>query len=171
MTEEQNEMTKQMEFATNEINRVSKSPASGNACFIRNIARKVGSGIQEFSNEMKNHNIEYESIWRRIENNFLDLIDNKYMENQANKDGLIKSLIGLYSMKDAIVESNGKIEGMISSLTSIKGMERRLTQSVNSLEEQMKTYIFIMESANSSIDRIINKAELLVGKINFKIDE
>lgn len=171
MTEEQNEMTKQMEFATNEINRVSKSPASGNASFIRNIARKVGSGIQEFSNKMKNHNIEYESIWRRIENNFLDLIDNKYMENQANKEGLIKSLIGLYSMKDAIVESNGKIEGMISSLTSIKGMERRLTQSVNSLEEQMKTYIFIMESANSSIDRIINKAELLVGKINFKIDE
>lgn len=74
-------------------------------------------------------------------------------------------------MKDTIVESNDKIEGMISSLTSIKGMERRLTQSVNSLEEQMKTYIFIMESANSSIDRIINKSELLVGKINFEIDE
>ena len=74
-------------------------------------------------------------------------------------------------MKDAITESNDKIEGMISSLTFIKGMERRLTQSANSLEEQMKTYIFIMESANSSIDRIINKSELLVGKINFDINE
>ena len=93
------------------------------------------------------------------------------MENEANKEGLTKSLIGLYSMKDAIIDSNDKIEEMISSLTSIKGMERRLTQSANSLEEQMKTYIFIMESANSSIDRIINKSELLVGKIDFEIND
>lgn len=171
MVEEQNEMTQQMEFATNEINRVSKSPSSGNASFIRNIARKVGSYIQEFSDKMEIHNIEFENIWRRIENNFLDLIDNKYMENETNKEGLINSLTGLYSMKKSIIESNDKIEGMISSFTSVKGMERRLTQSVNSLEEQMNTYVFIMESANSSIDRIINKSELLVGKINFEIDK
>ena len=171
MVEEQNEMTKQMEFATNEINRVSKSPSSGNASFVRNIARKVGSHIQEFSDKMEKHNGEFENIWRRIENNFLDLIDNKYMENEANKEGLIKSLTGLNSMKESIIDSNDKIDGMISSFTSIKGMERRLTQSVNSLEEQMNTYLFIMESANSSIDRIINKSELLVGKINFNIEE
>lgn len=171
MTEEQNEMTQQMEFATNEINRVSKSPSSGNASFVRNIARKVGSHIQEFSNKMELHNNEFESIWRRIENNFLDLIDNKYMENEDNKDGLIKSLIGLKSMKESIIESNDKIEGMISSFASVKGMERKLTQAVNSLEEQMKTYVFIMQSANASIDRIINKAELLVGRINFEINE
>lgn len=165
MTEEQNEMTQQMEFATNEINRVSKSSSSGNASFIRNIARKVGSTIQEFSNKMKNHNVEYESIWRRIENNFLNLIDNKYMENEANKEGLTQSLKGLYSTKNVITESNKKIENMILSLKSMKGMERKLTQAVNSLEEQMHTYVFIMESANSSIDRIITKSELLVGKI------
>ena len=171
MVEEQNEMTKQMNFATNEINRVSESPSSGNASFIRNIARKVGGCIQEFSDKMGSHNIEFENLWRRIENNFLDLIDNKYMENETNKEGLINSLTGLYSMKESIRESNDKIEGMITSFTSIKGMERRLTQSVNSLEEQMKTYLFIMDSANSSIDRIINKSELLVGKINFDTNE
>lgn len=170
MVEEQNEMNQQMEYATHEINRVSKSPSSGNASFIRNIARKVGNCIQEFSDKMGSHNIEFENIWRRIENNFLDLIDNRYMENEDNKKGLINSLTGLYSMKESIVESNDKIEGMISSFTSVKGLERRLTQSVNSLEEQMKIYLFIMESANSSIDRIINKSELLVGKINFETD-
>ena len=104
---------------------------------------------------------------RRIENNFLDLIDNKYMENETNKEGLKNSLIGLYNMKESIRESNDKIEEMITSFTSIKGMERRLTQSVNSLEEQMKTYLFIMDSANSSIDRIISKSELLIGKIDW----
>ena len=171
MIEEQNEMTQQMEFATNEINRVSKSPSSGNAGFVRNIARKVGSHIQEFSNKMELHNNEFEDIWRRIENNFLDLIDNKYMENDDNKEGLINSLIGLNSMKNSIIESNDKIEEMISSFSSIKGMERKLTQAVNSLEEQMKTYIFIMQSAYASIDRIINKAELLVGKIDFEIND
>lgn len=171
MTEEQNEMTKQMEFATNEINKVSKSPSSGSASFIRNIARKVGSHIQEFSNKMGLHNNEFEYIWRRIENNFLDLIDNKYMANEENKAGLIKSLMGLNSMRESIIESNDKIEGMISSFSSVKGMERKLTQAVNSLEERMKTYVFIMQSANASIDRIINKAELLVGKINFEIND
>ena len=82
-----------------------------------------------------------------------------------------EQFLGLYNMKESIRESNDKIEEMITSFTSIKGMERRLTQSVNSLEEQMKTYLFIMDSANSSIDRIINKSELLVGKINFDTNE
>lgn len=166
MTEEQNVMTKQMEDATGEINRVSKSPSLGNASFIRNIARKVGIGIQDFANKMKIHNIEFENIWGRIENNFLDLIDNKYMENQSNKEGLIASLKGLYSMKKSILESNEKIDDMISTFISVKGMERKLTQAINLLEEQMKIYLYIMKTANSTIDRIISKSELLVGKID-----
>ena len=169
MAEEQSEMTQQIEYGTSEINRVSKSPSSGNASFIRNIARKIGNSIQEFSDKMKLHNSEFENIWRRIENNFLDLIDNKYMENESNKNGLIDSLKELYSMRESIKESNNKIEDMISSFISVKGMERKLTQSVNSLEEQMNIYLFIMEAAISSIDRIITKAELLVGKIDFEI--
>ena len=108
MVEEQNIMTKQMEDATDEITRVSKSPSSGNASFIRNITRKVGVGIQDFANKMKMHNTEFENIWERVENNFLDLIDNKYMENQSNKEGLIVSLKALCSMKKSILESNEK---------------------------------------------------------------
>ena len=167
MAEEQNVMTKQMEDATDEITRVSKSPSSGNASFIRNIARKVGIGIQDFANKMKVHNIEFGSIWERIENNFLDLIDNKYMENQSNKEGLIASLKELCNMKKAILESNEKIDEMVSTFISVKGMERRLTQAINSLEEQMKTYLYIMKAASSTIDRIISKSELLIGKIDW----
>lgn len=170
MVEEQQEMTQQIEYGTNEINRVSKLPGSGNVSFIRNIARKIGNGIQEFSNKMKIHNNEFEKIWERIENNFLDLIDNKYMESLDNKAGLITTLKGLYSMKESIIISNSKIEDMISSFMSIKGAERKLTQAANSLEEQMRTYLAIMNAANSSIDRIISKSELLVGKIDFNSD-
>jgi uncharacterized protein YoxC len=168
MQEELNEMTQQIEYGTNEINRVSKSASSGNASFIRSIARKIGNGIQEFSNKMKSHNNKIESIWGRIENNFLDLIDNQYMENESNKLGLIKSLEGLYNMKNSIVTSNIQLETMISTFISVKGVERKLTQSVNSLEEQMRIYLSIMNAANSSIDRIISKSELLVGKIDFE---
>ena len=119
MVEEQNIMTKQMEDATDEITRVSKSPSSGNASFIRNITRKVGVGIQDFANKMKMHNTEFENIWERVENNFLDLIDNKYMENQSNKEGLIVSLKALCSMKKSILESNEKIDDMISNFMSL----------------------------------------------------
>lgn len=170
MQEELNEMTQQIEYGTNEINRIAKIPSSSNASFIRNIAKKVGAAIQEFSDKMKIHNNKMETIWERIENNFLNLIDNKYMENQANKEGLIVSLKGLYSMKNAIVTSNSQLENMISTFIGIKGAERKLTQSVCSLEEQMHIYLGIMNAANSSIDRIISKSELLVGKINFDID-
>ena len=167
MVEEQNIMTKQMEDATDEITRVSKSPSSGNASLIRNITRKVGIGIQDFANKMKMHNTEFENIWERVENNFLDLIDNKYMENQSNKEGLIVSLKALCSMKKSILESNEKIDDMISNFMSLRGIERKLTQAINSLEEQMKTYLYIMKSAISTIDRIINKSELLIGKIDW----
>lgn len=71
-------------------------------------------------------------------------------------------------MKKEITISNKKLEEMLSTFSSIKGVERKLTQSVNSLEEQMEIYLSIMNAANSSIDRIINKSELLIGKINFE---
>lgn len=165
-----NEMTQKIEFGTKEINRVAKLPSSGNASFIRNIAKKVGDGIQEFADKMKVHNNKIETIWGRMENNFLDLIDNKYMEGQENKAGLITSLKGLYDMKKAIKISNNKFEEMVSTFVSMKGIERRLTQSINSLEEQMVIYLSIMNAANSSIDRIISKSELLVGKVNFETE-
>ena len=56
---------------------------------------------------------------------------------------------------------------MISNFMSLKGIERKLTQAINSLEEQMKVYLYIMKSAISTIDRIINKSELLIGKIDW----
>lgn len=163
-----NEMAQQIEYGTIEINKISKLLALGNTSFIRNVTRKVGKGIQEFSNKMKVHNSEIANIWERMENNFLNLIDNNYMANEPNKLGLIESVKGLYNMKKEIIISNKKLEEMIAIFSSIKGVERKLTQSVNSLEEQMKIYLSIMNAANSSIDRIINKSELLIGKINFE---
>lgn len=165
-----NEMTQKIKYGITEINKVSKVPTSGNASFIRNIAKKVGDGVQEFANKMNIHNSKIEMVWERIENNFLDLIDNKYMGGEANKSGLIKSLKGLYDMKKAITMSNKQLEDMVTSFVSSKGIERKLTQAVNSLEEQMVKYLSIMNAIISSIDRIISKAELLVGKIDFESD-
>ena len=168
MQEELNAMNQQMEYGTKEIDRISKTPSSGNASFIRNIARKIGTGIQEFAYKMKIHNDKIESTWGNIENNFLDLIDNKYMESETNKECLIKSVKELYTMQKAIDTSNVQFENMVSTFVSIKGVERKLNQATNSLEEQMRIYLSIMNAAISSIDRIISKAELLVGKINFE---
>lgn len=165
-----NEMNVKIEYSTTEINRVSKKQSSGNASFIRNITKKVGVAIQEFADKMKVHNDVIENTWERIENNFLDLIDNKYMENESNKEGLIASLKSLHSMKNSIYVSNLQVESMISAFGNLKGVERKLTQAIISIEEQMGLYLDIMESADSSIDRIISKAGLLVGKIEFNAE-
>ena len=168
MQEELNTMTQQMEYGTNEIDRISKVPSSGNVNFIRNIARKIGIGIQEFADKMKAHNNKIETTWGNIENNFLDLIDNKYMDSETNKEGLIKSLKELYTIKEIIKTSNIQFENMVSTFVCVKGVERRLNQATNCLEEQMRIYLSIMNAAISSIDRIISKSELLVGTIDFE---
>lgn len=168
MQDELCKMTNGIEYGTNEMSRISQKPGSGNASFIRNTIKKIALGIQDFSDRMKIHNSNFELKWEKIENNFIDLIDNKYMEESANKDGLISSLKGLYGMKIGIISSNEKVDEMINMFASSKGIERKLTQAVNSLEEQMYNYLGIMNTMVSSIDRIICKAELLVGNIDFE---
>lgn len=167
MVGELNDLTKDIENGTNKINKVSKISGSDKLNFVRDIARQIGKGIQQFSDKMDIHNNKIESMWGRIENNYLDLIDNKYMESSSNKKILINSLKELNKTKNSIYTSNQGLGKMITTFVDIKGIERKFNQSINSLEMQINKYLSIMNAAYASIDRIIRKAELLVGKIEF----
>ena len=161
-------MTMEIEKGTDEINRVNKNQLPGRVFLIRNIIRNVGTEIKEFSDKMINHNNIIEKKWGNIENNYLNLIENKYINEEENREGLISSVKSLYSIKSGILSSNSKIEEMISSFSAVKGVEKNLTSATRALEEQLLNYLGIMNTAISSIDRIISKTENIVGQVYFR---
>ena len=167
MTSNLGVMNEAMNYGTEEISRVQKSGGSGNVSFTRGVARKVAEAVNVFDSQMKDHNTTISDVWMRVENNFLDLIDNKFMDTDDNKEDLIKLLKLLYSMQTATIDAHKSTVGMIESFSNIRGIERRLNQATNSLEYQMNTYLAIMDNMIASIDRIIEKSKKLVGDIDF----
>lgn len=50
------------------------------------------------------------------------------------------------------------------------GMKRSLNQSIRFLDEDLASYISIMEQIRCSIDRILYKSSFVVGQIEFSED-
>ncbi|HCJ58883.1 MAG TPA: hypothetical protein DHV55_17160 [Clostridiaceae bacterium] len=161
MSEHMNIMTDNINKGTEEINRVSSNNASGIASFVRGIARKVAEHISKFDEQMVKHNLNLKVAWMNIENNCLDLIDNKHIASSDNKEVLRKLTDVLKLIKSATIQSNESVYTMIGSISAIKGVERRLNQSANSLESQMSDFLAIMENLIASVDRIVEKSKIL----------
>lgn len=157
MSNDMNDMDISISAATNEINRVKSQSGNVNASFVRNICRKLSDPVDVFAGKLKGHVNEISRYWDLVENSYLSLLDNQYIQNVKNLEELKKPMNELKGMQDAIYDSDGKIEGFITALRGCMGMERRLNKAFSSLISELEEYLLITETMASSIDRIISK--------------
>lgn len=115
---------------------------------------------------MRSYNQIYVELWSKIEKDTLGLIENKFAAQ--NKENLVSYLKSLKSMQIAIEESCSSVEGMKKTSLNNLGMERTLNQAIRFLDEDLANYIGIMGQIISSIDRILEKAALLLAKLLLK---
>lgn len=148
--------------ATNEMNRVKGKSGSGDAVFARNICRKLSEPIGQYAEKLKKHVNNISSYWNKIENSYLDLLDNPFVREPKNIEGLNKSIVGLHKMQNGIEQSDSQIDRFIVALQGSTGMERRLNKSINSLISELQTYLTMTDTMSSSIDRIISKSDVVI---------
>lgn len=161
-----NEISKDIDNTSNEINQVKSNGNLLNPSFIRNICHKLAVPLENFSSKVKQHSFNISIYWERIENNYLSLLDNRFMQTKKNAEDLKAANIQLCQMQEGIETSNNQITYFITSLKSTMGLERKLTKAMTSLINGLEDYLKETDKMYSSIDRIINKSNLFINKID-----
>lgn len=162
MSQEMQENSDVITSSTIEINKVKLQSGRADAAFVRNICRKISDPTELLANQIKGHTENISKYWSIIENNYLDLLDNKYAQTSENLNGIKDSMSALKEMQTGINDSNLKIENFISVLGNTMGMERKLNKAITSLISELEHYLLTTNTMSSSIDRIISKSNLLI---------
>lgn len=165
MTEEMNEMSSGVSKSTREIKRVKETGGNGIASFVRKESKKAAKFVSDFAMKLRIHNQTIESLWDKVENNTLGLLENQYAVQDNNKQSLMNYLNSLKGMKDAIIQSNTSVEGFKISVKQNMGIERSMNQAIRFLVEDLSTYIDNTQRIVTSIDKIIAKSKFVVGNI------
>lgn len=162
MTDDLQVMTDNIDKSTEKINNVG---GKGSASFVRKEAKKVANYMGTFSASLHEYNSHYINLWNQVEKDILGLLENKYASQ--NIDELISFLKSLKVVQNKIVESCVPVEEMKNASLGNLGMERSLNQSIRFLDEDLASYLSIMEQIRCSIDRILDKSHFVVGQIEF----
>lgn len=169
MTSDMTVMNDGISECTSEIERVNKTGGNGTASFVRKQSRKIATYIENYSKSLKEFNKNHEFLWDGIEKNILGLLENKIASNSENKESLIEYLKALYDLKGTITNNIPSIASVQESYRESIGFERTLNHSINNLDEDLQTYLNLMERTVSSIDKIISKSTFVVGAIDFEV--
>lgn len=164
--DEMEEMNTSVTSATNEINRVKSHSGNADALFVRNICRKLSSPIDIFAGKLKNRTENINYYWNIVENNYLSLLDNQFIQKQENIKSLSENLQALDQLQTAIDNSDREIQGFIKILHGNLGMERRLNKAITSLIGELENYLSMTDTMYSSIDRITTKGEIVINALH-----
>lgn len=149
-----------------DINKVTSTGGAGTSSFMRSIARKVAEDINLFCKNVEPENIILATLWDKVENNFLDLIDNKFVDTEENSDSLIKSVDNLSSMSDAVPSTRVIIENFSTVVNNLRGVERRLNQSIDSMDKELHLLLTTMDQIVAGVTRIQEKSKMLLKEKN-----
>ena len=167
MTDEMKQLGDGTNKSTAEIERVNKNGGSGTAVFVRKETKKVAGYIDKFSQSLRQHNINFNDLWDKVENNTLGLLENKFAFTDDNKINLIEFLKSLKGTQIASFGVQTSVKGLKSSLHNNLGMERSMNQAIKFVEEDLENYLNFSNRMSSSIDKIIDKSKFVVGEIDF----
>lgn len=164
------DMSQSVNHASNEINRVKSQSGSADPSFVRSICRKLAYPIDENSGKMKKHISNIISQWSIVENSYLGLLDNHFIQNKENLAGIQSSAKTLAELRDTIKGTDDKIDNFISVLQTSVGIERRLTKAITNMIGELEAYLSMTDTMSSSIERIISKSDVVVNNIKNNMD-
>lgn len=174
--EDMNEMTdnitdlagymKKMNSSTSDAtDRIKNVSGGGKTNFVRKEAKKVAEYTLEFQKSLHNYNSTNMDIWNRIEYNSMGLLENTFICKKSKVEEIVKFVDGFIVLKESIKTSDESVDKFKTTLKSNIGVERSLNQSIRALDSELEVYLTSMEQILASIDRIIDKGNLLKFKL------
>lgn len=164
--EELSRMNSSIENASKDIERLNKQGGDSNTKAIRSVCRRLSKPIEDFNGKLGSHIESIFQNWDNIENDYLSLLDNRYMQTDSGQ--IKESMDSLVSLQDAIETAYSSVEEFRDSLEGGLGMERRLTKAINNLRDGLEKYLNMSDTMISSIDRIKGKSKVVLDGLNSK---
>ena len=168
MSHEITVMNEGVNSCTSEIARVNKNGGSGTASFVRKQAKKAAGYMDDYCKSLNDYNKKHEPLWDKIEKDTLGLLENEFATKEDNKENLIKYLISLANMKKSILGTVASFTSMKEASLKNRGLERTLTQSINTMDQEIDIYLELLNKTLSSIDKILQRSKFVVGDIDFE---
>ena len=165
MGQEITDMGDSVTAAVGEIDRVKGKTGSADSAFVRGVCRKLSEPIGVCAEKIHRHVTNVTIYWEKVENDYLALLDNRFIKRPKNIEDLRTTMNALVEMQAAISDSNEKVDGLIAALKGNMGMERRLTKAITSLITEMQTYLTMTETIYASIDRLTSKSEMVIAEL------
>ena len=162
MISETSDMGQSVANATEDMNRVKCKSGNVDVSYVRNICRKLSKPINHYAESLKGHVENISENWDVIENSYLSLLDNKFVNPSQNKGELDNSKSSLKDLQKSINFTDDKIDKFIVSLQGNIGIERNLTKAINILILELQKYLTTTSTIYSSIDRISSKIDIIV---------
>lgn len=158
-------MATDLKNSASEIERVKSKCGSGTPTFMRKETQKIAVCIDKFSKDLHTSNCENRELWINIENNLLQLLENKFSGTPENAKGLrltlkeLKNLqISLHASKESLSSAKGACQNLI-------GLERNLTHSIKDLDKELTDFLNLSQQMIDGVDKIISKGKFVVGTV------
>ena len=140
---------------------------NGKAAFVRKQAKKVADLIYKFKKVLQEHNINNSELWNKIESNTLGLFENSFAQQENCKKEIINYVKSIYQIKEPMKQARDNFNVVLTNMLQLKNLERSLTQTINYIEDDFKSFDNWTYQVDNGIDRIIDKSKVLVGEIDF----
>lgn len=147
---------------SSEIRRIGQNEGQGNAAFLRKQSQKIANLMEKFSKELKSHNSTNETLWSQIEKNSLGLVTSNCFIISQNKEPIVNYLNCLKKLKEAVNSSKNGIFSIQEANAKNMGISRSLNQAVKSMNEDLDSYLTIMDQISAGIDRIIATSKFTI---------
>lgn len=168
MTSEMDEMNRGIQATAENITKAQKNGGSSTASFVRKETKKAARFIEDFSRKLSIHNRDMALLWDEIEKNSIGLIENPFAGREENRENLANYLSSLYKMKKSAKFSADAIESLKGNLDTIVGLERSMNQAIRFAKDDLTTYVVFTERIGKSIEKILQRAKVVVGEICLK---
>lgn len=149
----------------NEINKATAKlktvvrPGHTDVSLIRRICTELAEPINTYASGISKYTANILNKWNKMENDYTKLLDNKFLKD---KNGIKTSIGQLNGIKTSLESTDDGVEQFILSLQKSLGMENNLTFAIDNAISKLKSYQDMTKMVCSSIDRMINKANIVV---------
>ena len=153
----------------NEINKataklkIAVRPGHTDVSLIRRICTELAEPINTYASGISKYTASVLDKWNKMENDYIRLLDNKFLKD---KNGIKTSVGQLNGMRTGLESTDDSVEQFILSLQKSLGMENNLTFAINNAISKLKSYQDMTKMVCSSIDRMINKANIVVDSMD-----
>lgn len=168
ISQEMNDMSSSVTGATNDINQAKCQSGNVDAIFVRNICRKLSEPIALFVQKLNAHVVAIRNCWSIIEYNYWYFLDNEYTRKSENIKSIKYTIVSLKGIRNSMSDSDKEIKVFIHVLYNSMGLEHKLNNAVTALISEFDEYLSMTKTIKSSINKIIEKCEIVMDELNEK---